>query len=124
MRVGKFQRIVGLARSFIIYHGIPLRQRKLRELYHSLIQPGDLFFDIGAHVGNHTRALASIGARVIAFEPQSPYDRFLTRLFRGSKNVTVLPQAVGSQAGEMPFFISRSHPTVSTLSAAWIAQVR
>src|SRR5262252_7791343 len=76
-----FDRAVGLARSIAIYHAIPFRQRRLRHLYRSLLQRGDLVFDIGAHAGNHVRALHAIGCRVIAIEPQPDFARVLRLLF-------------------------------------------
>ncbi len=39
-------------------------------LYKNWIKPGDLVFDIGANLGNRTRVFASLGARVVAVEPQ------------------------------------------------------
>ena len=63
-------RAIGLLRSLAVYHGIPMRQRRLRRLYATLAAPGDLTFDLGAHAGNRTRALAAVGCRVVALEPQ------------------------------------------------------
>ena len=52
-------RAAGLIRSLVVYHAVPLRQRRLRRLYTNFAGPGDLTFDLGAHVGNRTRALAA-----------------------------------------------------------------
>src|SRR2546429_6718136 len=41
----------------------------MREFYSSLLPPGGLVFDIGANVGTMTRVFASLGAKVIAVEP-------------------------------------------------------
>ena len=64
--MSRADRIIGLLRSLAIYHAIPLRQRRLRRLYAQLVSPGDLVFDLGAHAGNRTRALAAMGCRVVA----------------------------------------------------------
>ena len=45
-----------------------LMQSRNRALYRELIGPGDLAFDVGAHVGTRARAMRHYGARVIAFE--------------------------------------------------------
>jgi hypothetical protein len=47
---------LGLARSLAIYHGQPWRTRALNRHYAEFVGPGDLAFDVGAHVGNHTRS--------------------------------------------------------------------
>jgi hypothetical protein len=58
--MGRFDGAVGLARSLAIYHVIPLRQRRLRQLYSQFVGPGDLVFDIGAQGGNRVRAFAAL----------------------------------------------------------------
>ena len=68
-------RAFGIARSLLVYHAIPLRQRRMQRLYRQFVRPGDLVFDIGAHVGNRARALAAIGCRVVALEPQPDFGR-------------------------------------------------
>src|SRR5581483_7200558 len=40
--MGRVDRAIGLARSLAIYHGIPVRQRRLRALYATFVGPGDL----------------------------------------------------------------------------------
>ena len=59
----KGARVYGLLRSLWIYYGQVSRQPKLKQLYGHFIAPGDLAFDIGAHVGDRTRCWASLGAR-------------------------------------------------------------
>ena len=52
----------GIWRSLLLYYGVPFRQRRMRRLYAQFIKPGDLCFDVGAHVGNRLRAWDSLGA--------------------------------------------------------------
>lgn len=113
---------LGLARSLAIYYGQPWKTRALKRFYAGLIRPGDLVFDIGAHVGSRTRILAGLGARVVALEPQPLFHRFLTRTLPRD-SVTLLEEAVGRTPGEMELAISSRHPTVSSLSADWRGQV-
>jgi FkbM family methyltransferase len=113
----------GLLRSLLIYHAIPFRQRRLRELLSPLVPQGGLAFDIGAHVGNRVRALRALGVRVIAVEPQPAYAGVLRRLFARDRGVTIVEVAVGEQPGEARLFVSDRHPTVSTVSSAWRDQV-
>jgi FkbM family methyltransferase len=114
-----FDRAVGLARSIAIYHAIPFRQRRLRHLYRSLVRQGDLVFDIGAHAGNHVRALRAIGCRVIAIEPQPDFARVLQLLFGRSADVTILETAVSDRAGRGTLSISERTPTVTSLASDW-----
>ena len=114
-----FDRAVGLARSIAIYHAIPFRQRRLRYLYRSLLQRGDLVFDIGAHAGNHVRAMRAIGCRVIAIEPQPDFARVLRLLFGRSPDVTVLEMAVSERPGRGTLSISERTPTVTSLASDW-----
>lgn len=115
---------LGLLRSFLMYYGIPGRHGRLRRFYAQFIQPGDLCFDIGAHVGNRTRVWASLGARVVAVEPQPHLMRWLERFFGNQPQITLLPTAVGAEPGYATLLISQRTPTVSTLSPDWITAVK
>jgi FkbM family methyltransferase len=112
-------RLLGLLRSLAIYHGIPLRQRRLRRFYAQFVSSGDLVFDLGAHAGNRTRAFRAMGCRVVAVEPQPDFARLLRLFFAGSHDVEVIEAAVGSEPGQTPLFISERTPTVSTMAAPW-----
>ena len=111
-------RALGLARSVLVYHGIPGRQRRLRRLYSRFVDAGDLAFDVGAHAGNRARALAALGCRVIAVEPQPAFARLLHLLAR-RRSITVLEQALGAHEGRVRLAISDRHPTVTTSSTPW-----
>jgi FkbM family methyltransferase len=112
-------RALGLARSLIVYHGIPGRQRRMRRLYASFVTAGDLAFDIGAHAGNRTRALAALGCRVVSLEPQPDFARLLRTMFAHTPAVTIVEEAVGRAAGRAILAVSDRTPTVTTLSATW-----
>jgi FkbM family methyltransferase len=115
---------LGFARSLAIYHGQPWRTRALRRHYAGFLGPGDLAFDVGAHVGNHTRCLAGLGARVIAIEPQPAFAAWLRRLFRARPQVTVVECALAATAGAIELYCSPRTPTVATASQRWIETVR
>lgn len=112
-------RALGVARSLLVYHGIPGRQRRMRRLYRQFVTPGDLAFDIGAHAGNRTRALSALGCRVVALEPQQDFARLLRTMFARAPGVTIVEQAVGRTAGCATLSVSERTPTVTTLSHAW-----
>ena len=117
------QRWIGLLRSIFLYYGQPLRHRRLVEFYSEFIAPDDLCFDLGAHLGNRTRAWLALGARVVAVEPQPICVDWLSRWYGARPEVDLVPKAVGSEAGEATMFVSRLTPTVSTISRGWQDQV-
>jgi FkbM family methyltransferase len=123
-RAVQLTRALGFARSLTIYYGRPWRLRGLRQRYSEFLGPGDLAFDVGAHVGHRTRCFRALGARVIAVEPQPDFAAWLRRQFRNDRSVTVLEAALGAAPGRAMLHVSRRTPTVSTLSASWIRQVR
>lgn len=116
--VQPLKRILGLARSLVIYRR-PGRQRSLRALYRPFVNHGDLVFDLGAHVGDRTVAFAALGATVIAVEPNPYLMRWLRRLVTHKNRIVFLAEAVGSQPGKAELALSHRTPTVSSLAADW-----
>src|SRR6266849_4496342 len=101
-----FDRALGIARSLVIYHAIPRRQRRLRRLYANFVGKGDLVFDIGAHAGNHVRSFASLGCRVVAVEPQPDFTWLLRKLFQRSSDVVIVEAAVSDAIGHRTLSLS------------------
>ncbi len=118
-----WQSLVGILRSLVIYWR-PGRQPGLRRLYRPFLPPEALVFDIGAHLGDRTRAFSSLGARVVALEPQPILFRWLRRLVGSRAGVTLRHEAVGREPGEATLAVSRRTPTVSTLSQDWQTGLR
>jgi FkbM family methyltransferase len=114
----------GVVRSLLIYYAKPLQLRRMTRFYASLIRPGDLCFDIGAHVGNRVHVWRRLGARVVAVEPQPQCIRVLQSLYGQDRGVTLVTEAVAAQPGTQILRISSHNPTVSTLSQGWIDAVR
>jgi FkbM family methyltransferase len=109
---------LGLLRSLIVYRR-PWRQNGLRRLYRPMVGPGDLVFDVGAHLGDRSVAFAALGARVVALEPQVLIGAWLRRLVGTNDRIIVRAEAVGRSRGTAMLAISRRTPTVSTLADAW-----
>ena len=66
------------------------------------VRPGDLVFDIGAHVGDRVAAFRRLGARVVAVEPQPALVRDVAApLSAAIAHVTIEPVAVGARAGTL-----------------------
>ncbi|BCB87377.1 FkbM family methyltransferase [Phytohabitans suffuscus] len=112
-------RVWGITRSLVIYHGQPAKHRRMRRLYAQFLGPGDIGFDIGAHVGSRVRAWRKLGARVVAVEPQPDCLRVLRLFFGRDKGVTIFPGAVGAEPGTARLALSSATPTVSSMSSDW-----
>jgi FkbM family methyltransferase len=120
----KLQRNLGLARSLLIYYGQVWKQRRIERFYSHFVAPGSLCFDIGAHVGNRLWIWSRLGARSVGVEPQPECMALLRRFFGKHPQITLVETAVGERAGAATLHMSRSNPTVNTLSAAWIERVQ
>jgi FkbM family methyltransferase len=75
------------------------RNRGRRRFLAGFIKKGDLVFDVGANVGHFTLLALSLGARVVAVEPQSALAAKLRTRFSGSSSVRVVQCALGSSPG-------------------------
>ena len=71
--------------------------RAHRKLLSQFVKPGDLAFDVGANIGNRTELLLSLGASVVAFEPQPNCAREIMAL--RDKRLMVVQKAVGESEG-------------------------
>ena len=118
------QKLLGFAFSFLIYYGLPFHQRALTQIYAPFIRPGDLCFDVGAHLGDRLRAWSRLGARVVALEPHPDMMHWLRRWYGQKKNIVLLEQAVSAHAGTATLWISRLTPSISTISQEWLTAVR
>lgn len=114
---------LGVLRSFWLYRR-PGRQRGLKRLYRRFVGPKDLVFDVGAHLGDRTRAFAALGARVAALEPNPVLADGLRRSLSGVAGVEVIETAVGAERGTATLHVSSATPTVSSLNSGWIESVR
>ena len=111
----------GIARSLRLYHRDPDRLARMDALNARFAGPGDLVFDLGAHVGDRVASFRRLGARVVAVEPQPAALRALRLLFRRDPGVTLVAAAAGAAPGEMVLHVNTRNPTVSTLSPAFLA---
>jgi FkbM family methyltransferase len=113
----------GLARSLVVYYGQPWRRSALRQFYASIVKPGELVFDIGAHVGSRSSTLLKLGAKVVAVEPQPAFADFIEQRFAGA--LTGFERvAVGRSAGQIDLLISSRHPTVTSISSRFVETVK
>jgi FkbM family methyltransferase len=110
----------GVVRSLRIYYGNRQHRDAMERLYRRFVKPGDLVFDVGAHVGDRVAAFLRLGARVVAVEPQ-PALRTTLKLLRGRDRAVVIePVALGRREGSVELKLNLDNPTVSTASSDFI----
>ena len=109
-----------IGRSLRIYHAAG-RDAVLDRFYARFLRPGDLAFDVGAHVGDRTASFLRLGARVVAVEPQPRLHRLLRLLFRRAAGLVLVPALVGAAPGAATLRLNSRNPTVATASTAFIA---
>ncbi len=122
--IARLARGWGLLRSLAIYYGLPGRAPRDRRFYGQFVRPGDLVFDVGAHVGNRLRVMRRLGAHCVAVEPQPLFSDFLQRIYGRDEQVVLVREAIGAKTGEATLHISRRTPTVTTISAGWMDAVQ
>ena len=107
-------------RSFRVYYGDKRRAAAMDRLYGNFVQPRDLVFDVGAHVGDRVASFRRLGARVVAVEPQRAMVRALKLLYGRSKSVAIEAVAVGRTPGRARMLINADNPTVSSVSPTFV----
>jgi FkbM family methyltransferase len=110
----------GVMRSLGVYYGHRKRNAAMDRLYRQFVRPGDLVFDIGAHVGDRIGAFRRLGASVVAVEPQPALLRTLKLIYGRDKEIVIVPVAVGSRCGTTTLMINLANPTISTASPAFV----
>src|SRR5436309_3834518 len=110
----------GVVRSLRIYYGNGERRAAMDRLYGQFVRPGDLVFDVGAHVGDRIAAFRRLGASVVAVEPQPALIKTLRLLYGFDRAVTIEPAAIGRTSGEIELKINIENPTVSTASEEFV----
>lgn len=98
------------------------QSRLMRVFYSSLLHKGALVFDIGANVGTMTTIFASLGAKVVAVEPNPDCARHI-ELTTSRDAVEVLQAAVGERDGLAELEVSDRKDKMSSLSVEWCEAV-
>jgi FkbM family methyltransferase len=111
----------GIVRSLRIYYGDRQHGPAMDRLYRQFVRPGDLVFDIGAHVGDRVAVFRRLEAQVVAVEPQPALSKTLHLLYGRDPKVTIEAAAVGRQPGFIELRVNLDNPTVSTASTDFIA---
>ena len=109
-----------LRHSLDVYYGDATRDAAMDALYGRFVQPGDLAFDIGSHVGDRIGSFRRLGARVVALEPQPLCAQAIRAIYAGDEDVTLVEAACGATPGTLTLQINSANPTVSTASPDFI----
>jgi FkbM family methyltransferase len=110
----------GVMRSLGVYYGHRAHAAAMDRLYREFVKPGDLVFDIGAHVGDRVAAFRRLGAKVVAVEPQPALVFTLRALHGRRRDVAIEAKAVGRKAGTISMMINTDNPTISTVSKDFV----
>lgn len=116
--------MIGYIRSFLMYRSNPRRAARMARMYSLFLRRGDLFFDIGAHIGSHVAILLRLGARVIAVEPHPGCVKILRLLYGRNPRAIIIPGAAAGAEGERTLYAGLFSPTLSSLFPDWINAVK
>ena len=84
-----------------------------------LLNSGDLFFDIGAHLGDKSKQFLDKNLKAIMVEPLPQCVDQLKLKFKEKTNIEILQKAVGKTTGNMTLEINTKMPTTSTMAKHW-----
>jgi FkbM family methyltransferase len=114
------RKLAGLSRSLDVYYRDHPRRERMIALYAQFVKPGDLVFDIGAHVGDRIAAFRQLDCRVVAVEPQPVVFRALRLLYKRDSFVALVEAAVSDAEGRLSLRVNTRNPTVSSASETFI----
>jgi FkbM family methyltransferase len=98
-------------------------REKMTTFYRPLIQPTNLVFDIGANLGILAHIFSSLGARVIALEPNADCVRHIQLSYECDQIETI--QAVaGADNGVAVLNVSDERDDISSMSTEWITAIK
>ena len=102
IRARSVGRQLGVNRLIMALRGPRTYEDRFQRSMLGAVRAGDCVWDVGANVGLYSAAFAArvgAGGHVFAFEPSPTNLTELRAKLAGSHNVTVMPMALGSEAG-------------------------
>jgi FkbM family methyltransferase len=117
--------VFGAARNFYgLTNGRRARQDRVekRHFYSQFISTEDLVFDIGANLGSYADIFASLGAKVVALEPNPDCVNHI-RWSYPDRSIDTISAAVGKSPGVATIRLAR-RSDMSSMSAGWIQAIR
>jgi FkbM family methyltransferase len=95
-----------------------LKRKKYHEIL-KLINRGDLYFDIGAHLGEKSKPFIEKKIRTIMVEPLPACVKSLKKLYCKNSIVKIIPKGLGSKNTKKILSINKQMPTTSTFAKHW-----
>ena len=95
-----------------------LKRKKYHEIL-KLINKGDLYFDIGAHLGEKSKPFIEKKIRTIMVEPLPACVKSLKKLYCKNSIVKIIPKGLGSKNTKKILSINKQMPTTSTFAKHW-----
>lgn len=97
---------------------LPAYEEMLEQVYRSILKPGDIAIDVGAHTGRHTMPIANaVGpmGKVFSFEPLPFAYQALSKRLEDTRTTTVTLHnlALGEDEGETEFTVVPDFPEYS-----------
>lgn len=93
------------------------------KIFQSLINKGDLVFDVGANNGDKSNILLQLGARVVAFEPQPNCVKYCSSRFNGNDNFIINNIGLDATKGKTILYEANAN-TLSSMSEDFINVVK
>ncbi len=90
-----------------------------KKLFGQIISNGNLCFDVGANIGERTKFFLSLGAMVVAVEPQPSCLKNLKKKYKNNKYVTIVEKGLSDAPGLIKMAVCDDSPTISTMSEKW-----
>jgi FkbM family methyltransferase len=96
---------------------------EMKAFYGALLPPHSLVFDIGANVGQFSSIFSSLGARVIALEPNVDCVRHI-QVSYAATSIEAIQAVAGPRNGIATLNLSDARDDLSSLSSEWIAAMQ
>jgi len=94
-----------------------LFKRRIR--YHDVkkfLNTNDLFFDVGAHLGDKSKELIKNKINVVMIEPQPECLKELKKLYSKNPFVTIIPMGLGRSKQKLEMSVNSKQPVISTFA--------
>jgi FkbM family methyltransferase len=122
--------ILSIIRKFDLYkHWIAFREnyyptpdmKRKTAFYRQFISPNMLCFDVGANMGNRVVTFLSLGAKVVALEPQKKCFDYLYQRFKNK--AVIIRKGVSDKIGSQQLLVSDAS-LLSSFSKDWVASIQ
>jgi len=96
--------------------------RRLK-FYSAFVKTNNLVFDVGANIGTRLATFLELGARVVAFEPQSACFASLDQRYKSNTKVRLVHAGLDNQEGTRTIHLCEND-ALSSMSEEWIKSVK